>query len=98
MDLDDGIPILILRILEADIPEDPRVVDEHIDPPKRLDGSLDDPVAVLDAVVVRDRLAASGFDLVDDDISRLGTDISIPPNSGNEGCGVDLPLRIGPLP
>lgn len=84
MDLDDQIPIFILHILKADIPQDPRIVDEHIDPPKRLDGSLNDPVAVLDAVVVRDRFAASGFDLVNDDIGRLGTDISIPPNSSQE--------------
>lgn len=66
MDLDNQIPILILHILKADVPQDPRIVDEHIDPPKRLNGRLDDLVAVLNAVVVRDRLAARGFDLVDD--------------------------------
>ena len=71
MDLDDQIPILILHILETDISQDPGIVDEHIDPPKRLDGRLDDLLAVFNAVVVCDRLAASGFDLVDDYVGRL---------------------------
>lgn len=73
MNLDDQIPILILHILEADVPQDPGIVDQHIDPSEGLNGRLDDLLAILDTVVVGDGLAARGFDLVDDDIGRLDT-------------------------
>ncbi len=71
MDLDSQIPILIFHVLEADIPQNAGIVDEHIDPSKRLDGSLDDVLPVLDAVVVCDRFAACGFDLINDYIGGL---------------------------
>lgn len=67
----DQIPILILHVLEADIPQDTGIVEEHIDATEVLDGGLNDRLAVLDAVVVGDRLAAGGADLVDHDIGRL---------------------------
>lgn len=73
MNLDDQIPILILHILEANVPQDPRIIDQHIDPPEGLNGRLDDLLAILDAVIVGDGLAARGFDLVDDYIGRLDT-------------------------
>ena len=93
VDLDDQIPILILHILEANVPQDARIVNEHIDPPKRLDGRLNDLVAVLDAFVVRDRLAACGFDLVDDYISGLYPPlISLPYKWGRAGMSRRLHL------
>lgn len=71
VDLHDEVPVLVLDVLEGDVAQDTGVVEEDIDAAKRLDGRLDDALAVLDAVVVGDGLAASGLDLVDDDISSL---------------------------
>lgn len=67
----DEIPVRVLHVLEADIPQDTGVVEEHIDTAKVLDGSLNDSLAVLDTVVVGDRLAAGGPNLVDNDICGL---------------------------
>jgi hypothetical protein len=69
--LEDQVPVLVLHVLEADVAQDASVVDEHIDASESLDGRLDDLVTVLDAVVVGNRLAAGGLDLVDDDIGGL---------------------------
>lgn len=85
MDFDNQIPILILHILEADVPQNPRIVDEHIDPSESLNGRLNNLLAILHAVVVRDRFAARGFDFVDDYIGRLDTDISTTSTSGQVG-------------
>lgn len=71
MDGDNQVPVLVLHVLEADVAQDAGVVDQDVDAPKGLDGRLDDLVAVLDAVVVGDGLAACGLDLVDDDIRSL---------------------------
>ena len=71
VDLEDEVPVLILHVLEGDVAEDTGVVDEDIDAAELLDGGLDDLVAVLDAVVVGDGLAASGLDLVDNHIGSL---------------------------
>ena len=79
MDLNDQIPILILHVLKADVPKNTSIIDEHVNPPKLLDSSLDDLLAILDAVVVRDRLAASGCDFVDDNIGGLSL----------SGCGAN---------
>ena len=67
----DEIPVLVLHVLEADSAKDTSVIDEDVDATKGLDGSVDDALAVLDAVIVGSRLAASGLDLVDDDIGSL---------------------------
>jgi hypothetical protein len=72
VDLDDEVPVGILHVLEARVAEDACVVDEDVDAAKGLDGRVDDALAELDAVVVGDGLAARGFDLVDDNIGRLG--------------------------
>jgi hypothetical protein len=71
VDLEDQVPVLVLHVLEADVAQDAGVVDQDVDAPKGLDGRLDDLVAVLDAVVVGNGLAACGLDLVDDDIRSL---------------------------
>ena len=67
----DQVPVLILHVLEADIAQDTGVVKENIDATEVLDGGVDDTGAVLDAVVVCDRLTTGGADLVDDDIGGL---------------------------
>lgn len=71
VDLHDEVPVLVCEVLEANVTEDTGIVDEDIDAAKGLDGGVDDLVTILDAVVVGDGLAASGLDLVDDDISSL---------------------------
>ena len=68
---DDQIPVVIAHILECNISEDTRIVEKNIYPPKCLDRSLDDSLAVLDAVVVRDSVAARSFNLLDDNICSL---------------------------
>jgi hypothetical protein len=68
------IPVLILHVLKADIPQNAGIVDEHVDSAKSLDGSLDNPVAVLNGVVVCNGLAAGRCDLLDDLVGGLGRD------------------------
>ena len=71
MDRVDQIPVLILHVLEADVSEDASIVDEDINAAKGLDSGLNDPVTILNAIVVGDRLSAILLDLVHDDISSL---------------------------
>lgn len=78
----DKIPVRILHVLEANIPQDTGVIKEHIDTAEVLDGSLNDSLAVLNAVVVGDRLAAGSPDLIDNDIRGL-TGLANAPTSRN---------------
>src|SRR6185312_3558246 len=73
VDLVDEVPVGLRHLLERDIAEDAGVVDEDVDPTPRVDRGLDDLIAVLDRVVVRDRLAARRLDLGDDLVRRRGT-------------------------
>jgi hypothetical protein len=77
MDSHDQVPVLVLHVFEADIPQDTSVVEQHVDAAIVLDGCLDDLLAVCDAVVVGYCFAASGFDLVGDDIGGLYFDTLI---------------------
>lgn len=72
MDSVDQIPVGILHVLKADIPQDTSVVEQDIDAAEGLDGGLDDCFTVLDAVVVGNGLAAGGTDFLDDIICSLG--------------------------
>ena len=71
MDLVDELPVRLLHVLEADIAQNTSVVDEHVDAPKGIDRSLNNLVAILDRVVVGNRIAACGFDLFDDLVGGL---------------------------
>lgn len=71
MDPVDEIPVRILHVLKTDIPQDTGVIEEHIDAAKVLDGGFDDSLAVLDTVVVGDRLTSGSPDLVNDYICGL---------------------------
>ena len=68
------IPILILHVLEADVAQNAGIVQKHVNPAKGLDGSFDDPVAILDRIVVCNGLAAGGCDLLDYLVGGLGRD------------------------
>ena len=67
----DEVPILIFHVLEADISQNSRIVEEDIDAAEGINGSLDDLVAILDAVIVGYGLATCLLDLIDDDICGL---------------------------
>ena len=71
VDLEDEVPVLILHILEADIPQNTGIVDQDVDAAEGLDGGFDDLVAVLDRIVVGNGLAAGFLDLVDHNIGSL---------------------------
>ena len=71
VNLHDQIPVLVFHVLEADITEDTGIVDENIYPAERLDGSLNDGLAILHAVVIGDGLAAGLLNLLDDEIGVL---------------------------
>lgn len=71
MNLDDQIPIFILHILEANIPQNARIIDQDVNPSKILDGCLNDTLAIDHIVVVRNRFPARSSDLVDDHIGGL---------------------------
>lgn len=71
MNLDDQIPVLIRHILEADIAQYASIVQEHIYPAKGLDGGVDNLVAILNAIIIRDSFASSSSDLVDNHIRCL---------------------------
>jgi hypothetical protein len=71
MNLVDQIPVLPLHVLEANIAQNARIVDEHIDAPKVVDSSLDDGFSVLDRIVVGDGLAACSADRLDDFVCGL---------------------------
>jgi hypothetical protein len=68
---DNQIPVIIRHVLEADITEDTRIIEEDIDPAVGFDGSFDDLLAVGDTIVVGYCFAACGFDFVDNDIGGL---------------------------
>jgi hypothetical protein len=65
------IPIRILHVLEANISENTGIVDEDVNTAEIADGSLNDLVTKLDAVVVGDSFTSCLLDFVDDNISGL---------------------------
>ena len=70
VDAVDEVPVLLGQLLERRVAEDAGVVDDDVDALPRVERGLDDLVAVLDRVVVRDGLAARGLDLLDDLVRR----------------------------
>jgi len=65
------VPVLIGHVLEGNVAEDTGVVQENIDTAIGLDGGFDNLLTIGDTVVVGNCFAASGSDLVDDDIGGL---------------------------
>ena len=66
MNVCDEIPVGIFDVFEADVAKDAGVVDEDVDATERVDGGLDDLLAVDDVVVVGNGVAAGCFDFLDD--------------------------------
>ncbi len=71
MDFDDQVPILIRHVFEADIPQNTGVVKEHIYPAKCLDSGVYYPIAILDAVIIRDSFASSSSYVIDNYVRCL---------------------------
>lgn len=71
MNLHDKVPVVILHVLEADIPKDTGIVNEDIYPAEVLDGGLNDLVAVFYRIVVGDCVTAGILDLCDDYVCSL---------------------------
>ena len=71
MNLDDQIPVLVGHVLEADIAQYASIVQEHIYPAKGLDGSVDNSVAIFNAIIIRDSFPSSSSDLIDNHIRCL---------------------------
>jgi hypothetical protein len=90
----DQVPVGILHVLEANVAQDTSIVEEDINTTEVLNSGLDDGFAVLDTVVVGDRLAAGGPDLFDDIICSLCT-VSLCRCSGRE---INIPCLTCPHP
>lgn len=73
----DQIPVCLLHVLEADIAQDTRIVDEDVNATECVDSSLDDGLSVLDRIVVGDRLSASGADGVNDLVCGLSGELAM---------------------
>jgi hypothetical protein len=73
MNCEDQIPVLVGHVLEADVSKNAGIVEQDVDSAKGIDGSLDDTVAILDAIVVGNSLTAGLFDLIDNKICSLRT-------------------------
>lgn len=71
MDFINQIPVLVLHVLEADIPKYTGIIDEDIDTAEGFNGSFYDSFAKLDAIIVGNRLSTGGFNLVNNDICGL---------------------------
>ncbi len=71
MHVHNKVPVLILDVLEANVPKDSSIVDQNIDASKVLDSSLDDLLAIGNAVVVSYSFPTRRFDFIDDNIGSL---------------------------
>lgn len=71
MDTDDKVPVLIFHVLEANVSQDTRIVDQDVDTTEIGDRSLNYFLAILNAVVVGYSLSTCSLDLVDNDVCGL---------------------------
>lgn len=62
--LHDQVPVGVLHLLEGDVAQDARVVQQHVHPAEAVHGRLDDLLAVLHGVVVGHGHAALALDLL----------------------------------
>ena len=71
MHVHDQVPVRISHIPEADISQNPGVVNQNINPAEAFNSCLDDLLALVDVVIVGDSFSTTGFDLADDCIGHL---------------------------
>jgi hypothetical protein len=77
MNVHNEVPVLILHVLEADIPKDASVVDQNVDASEVLDSGLNDLLAICYAVVVGYGFTAGSFYLIDDNIGSLWLELAM---------------------
>ena len=73
VDVDDQVPFLFGHVEAHLVPQDPGVVDEHVEPAELVDRLRDQRLTAVparDVVEVRGRLPAGGDDLVDHLLGR----------------------------
>jgi hypothetical protein len=61
----------LLHVLEADVAQNARIVDEDVDATEGVNGGLDDGFSILDRVVIGDGFPASGADRFNDFVCGL---------------------------
>ena len=69
VDPHDGVPLLLRHVGEHPVPQDAGIIDEDVEVTEGAHGLIDEALRTLpvrDVVVVGDRLATGGDDLVDD--------------------------------
>ena len=66
----DQVPVLLAHLGEGLVAQDAGVVDDDVDTAEGIQRGLHDGGPIGHRIVVRDGLAASGLDLVDDDVGR----------------------------
>lgn len=71
MNLDNQIPVFILHVLEADVPQDARIVDQDVDSSEILDGCLNDVLAIDHIIVICNGFSTGGSNFLDNDIGGL---------------------------
>ena len=64
VDLDDQVPVIICHVFKADISQNACIVEQHMYASELFDGRVDNPVAVLDTVIICDSFAACCSDLI----------------------------------
>lgn len=72
VDLHDQVPVFVGQVLETDIAQDARVIDEHVNTAEVVNRRLDDFLAILHAVIICYCLPPGCLDLVDYYIRSLG--------------------------
>jgi hypothetical protein len=77
MNVHNEVPVLILHVLEADVPQDASIVDQNINSSEVLDSSLNDLLAIRYAVVVGYGFTACSLDFVDDNIGSLCPELAM---------------------
>ena len=102
MNVHNEVPVLILHVLEADIPKDASIVDQNINTSEVLDSGLNDLLAICYTVVVGYGFAACSFDFIDDNIGSLCLGLAILELDLNSMCQrhaeTNIPLWSCPLP
>ena len=71
MNLDNEVPVIIGHVLEADIPQNTRIVQKYVYPAKFCDCCFNDSIAILDTVIVGYSMASRFSDFVNDYVGRL---------------------------
>ena len=71
MDTDDKVPVVVRHVFESDISQYAGVVDKDVYPAEILDGSINDAVAMFNAVIIGDGRATLSPDLLNNRISGL---------------------------